>query len=626
MKLAKTTKAACGWAGIPSLVTAALAVACAAPASAYEFTMGDGWEGNWNSSLSLGTAVRLTGPDKRLYGKGDGGLLGKNNGLGNNTTDEGDLNYSAGDPFSSPLKFFTELEVKKDNLGVLLRGKAWYDITLENSPVNLGSQTNGWNGYNPATNKLGSPQPLSDKNFEPLTKFANVDLLDAFVYNTFEVADYPLQVRVGQQVVNWGESLFIQGINQINPIDVPAFRKPGTQLKEVFIPVPIVYANQNLGHMGSLEAFYQWQWRDTPIEAGCGNYWTVASSSISASPGACGNETSFPPLSNAAGVASGYFVPSVAGQKGKDSGQYGLSYHYNVEKIDTEFGLYAYKFNSRTPVIDGKFGNYILSDHSISPMAGKWDYPNNEKLLGLSAATEFHTWSIAGELSRTFGTPAQIDGNDLLNGALTAGLAHVPYGPYGAIAMAALGSPDGYLRGYSRTNKTQFQVNAIKAGTGLGLHEDFYVFVAETGFQWNTLDTKALRYNRPFIFGAGSSPLYGGNTCALGVTINPAGCSGTDGYTTNFAMGYRLKGELTYNNVLGSGVTMYPGIFWSHDVSGYSVDNQFSEDRMALALSMRFSYQQKYSLELDAVGYNPNAKYDPLRDRHYLAATATVSF
>ena len=36
-----------------------------------------------------------------------------------------------------------------------------------------------------------------------------------------------LQMRLGNQVINWGESVFIQGVNQFNPIDVPAARRAG---------------------------------------------------------------------------------------------------------------------------------------------------------------------------------------------------------------------------------------------------------------------------------------------------------------------------------------------------------------------------------------------------------------
>jgi len=56
---------------------------------------------------------------------------------------------------------------------------------------------------------------LSDDGFEDEQKFDNVYLLDAYVYGSFAVGDSDLQFRLGNQVINWGESVFIQGVNQI---------------------------------------------------------------------------------------------------------------------------------------------------------------------------------------------------------------------------------------------------------------------------------------------------------------------------------------------------------------------------------------------------------------------------
>jgi hypothetical protein len=61
-------------------------------------------------------------------------------------------------------------------------------------------------------------------------------------------------------------------------------------------------------------------------------------------------------------------------------------------------------------------------------------------------------------------------------------------------------------------------------------------------------------------------------------------------------------------------------------VKGVSVDSQFLEHRQTLGLSAKFSYAKKYTLELGAVTYNHNAKYDPLRDRDFYSATVGMSF
>ena len=130
---------------------------------------------------------------------------------------------------------------------------------------------------------------MSDEGFEDEQKFDNVYLLDAYLYGSFDVGDSSLQLRLGNQVINWGESVFIQGVNQINPIDVPAARRAGAELKEILLPVWAAYANWGF-NFGSLEAFYQLQWNNTSVD-GCGQYFTVSGTQISSDPGRCNSIT-----------------------------------------------------------------------------------------------------------------------------------------------------------------------------------------------------------------------------------------------------------------------------------------------------------------------------------------------
>ena len=149
---------------------------------------------------------------------------------------------------------------------------------------------------------------LSDKGFEDEQQFDNVYLLDAYVYGSFAVGDTDLQVRLGNQVVNWGESVFIQGVNQINPIDVPAARRAGAELKEILLPVWMAYANWGFD-FGSVEAFYQLQWNNTSVD-GCGTYWAQSHLSRSSRPA---RPAATSPCSGRACTASPCRAPSVLG-------------------------------------------------------------------------------------------------------------------------------------------------------------------------------------------------------------------------------------------------------------------------------------------------------------------------
>ena len=147
------------------------------------------------------------------------------------------------------------------------------------------------------------------------------------------------------------------------------------------------------------------------------------------------------------------------------------------------------------------------------------------------------------------------------------------------------------------------------------------------------------------MWGHGSSPAYAtnpltaatlGSTCsptALGAPIpvpsslynpSPRGCR-NDGYVTDFAWGYRLRVSMDYNNVMNSGVTVTPSVFWSQDVEGVSATPAFVEDRSALNLGLRFNYNKKYDLQFNYVQYG-NSGYDPLFDRDYYSANVSVTF
>jgi Protein of unknown function (DUF1302) len=600
-----------------ALAAAALA-ALSLPVAAANFEFGDGWSGNWVSTASVGTSWRAQDRDSRLYSVANGKYLGLTDGTGNNTIDQGTLNYDKGDRFTTLFKLISEVSVKKGEFGALVRAKAWYDHTLKNEDVRFGSQNNGYNNYDPGTDSLGAAKPLSDRGFERLNKFSGISLLDAYVYNSFELAGRDLQVRVGNQTLNWGESLFIQGINQINPIDVPAFRKPGAQIKEVLIPVPILSASLSLGSAGSLEAFLQMKWQATPIDAGCGNYWTVAEASISSTGGSCDGQT---PIgsSPAANAADTWAFRNTGGTKPVNSGQFGVAYRFNSDALDTEFGLYAMKIHSRTPNINlyfpqtGKAGTSLVS-------AANWDYAEDIKIFGLTASTNIGGWSVAGELSHQRDVPVQTDGNDLLFGAFG-------FGPLAAqVAAAASGS--GFYQGYERFNKTQLQVNTIKAGSASWAGAGLYLLVAEVGMQWNNVpdyknDPAAKRFGRNFIFGPGSHPAYGGNTCGT-FNVNQEGCA-NDGYVSRFSSGIRMLGELQYQNVMNSGVLVAPSLFYSRDLSGYSMDGQFLKGRQAVGLGVRFNYAKKYTLQLSATTFS-NAKFDPLRDRDFFSANLAYDF
>jgi hypothetical protein len=670
-------------------------------ASALDWEFDNGARLAWNTTLAVGASWRVNGPDKELYHRADGELLGLTNGLGGSRTDSNTLNYGSGDRFSTPFTLVTDLELKKNQFGILVRAKAWYDQALEDEKVRYGHQNNGYNGTivlnggltdkfpctgvsaegNALCMKGQWPQAkLNDKGFEDEVKFSNVYLLDAYVYGSFALGSSDLQLRLGNQVVNWGESLFIQGINQINPIDVPAARRPGTQLKEVLLPVWMAYANWGF-NWGSVEAFYQFKWENTALDT-CGLYWGPAEGVVGTNPAGCGSITSFGGVgggSNPVNQAAGIYFPAKKGKDASDSGIWGASLRFPVSAIDTEFGLYYMNIHSQIPNVSSYAGtvpeesivfpaalggstlydaetglwqggfinpfqtyaNYAnLLGYDVESGSGFWEYTEDRQIFGLSAATNLWGWSFSAEASYQMDVPAQVEGNDVIAAALRA------IGPVRERALASradrAAGGDGYLRGYDLFDVTQFQVNTIKTFSNIPLVKaDTGLLIAEVGFRWNNLpDYKkgGLRYNRAFIYGLASGPDIANqtgvsNACpselAPGVAnpfynTQPDGCK-NDGYATDFSWGYRIRWTMDYLNMGGSGITMRPKIFWSHDVDGYSINPQFIEDRQTLGLGVDFIYNKRYNVGVDYTYYGDTA-YNPLFDRDFVSVTASVTF
>lgn len=314
--------------------------------------------------------------------------------------DAGNLNYDKGDLFSSLFKGTHELSITKGDFGMFTRFMYFYDTALMD---NKGDYTNPVSG-NPV-------DPCADDEARDLA-CRDLRLLDAYVFANFALNDgaNPLSVRVGNQVLSWGESTLIQhGIN-ITPIDVGIARLPGADLKEAYIPVGMVSASLGITEQLSAEVFYQYEWQNSylPVPgtyfstndfAGKGGYNQNIQLGFSGNPdldlstllnglnsigagirsaSAVLASSTATPADKAAAQASlnllsqaylAYPTKVTLRPKGDageinppDSGQYGLKLEYFAPELnDTEFALYYMNYHSRTPVISGIASNFCSS-------------------------------------------------------------------------------------------------------------------------------------------------------------------------------------------------------------------------------------------------------------------------
>ncbi len=205
-----------------------------------------------------------------------------------------------------------------------------------------------------------APDARRDLNFK-------ARLLDFWVSKSFDIGDQHARVRVGNQVINWGESLFLPGgINSTNAVDIMRSSQPGTQLKEVLLPAPMVSVASGLGHGLNIEAYLQTNWN--------GNY--------------------LPPT-----AATGPPPTAWAGPRGLRPGgnqaqeqRRGVALRYQPQGTELNLGAYVLNYQD-------KGANFSTNAGGTGGGAGWVWSPRNRRLYGVSANLPVGDWSVGTELS-----------------------------------------------------------------------------------------------------------------------------------------------------------------------------------------------------------------------------------
>ncbi|UXY52117.1 DUF1302 domain-containing protein [Pseudomonas tohonis] len=612
-----------------------LASTLAAPAFGVTFNIGE-IEGQFDSSLSVGASWSMRGADKDLIGVNNGG-----DGL-SQTSDDGHLNFKKGETFSKIFKGIHDLELKYGDTGVFVRGKYWYDFELKDESRLF--------------------KDIDDHNRKEGAQASGAQILDAFVYHNYNIADLPGTVRLGKQVVSWGESTFIgNSINSINPIDVSAFRRPGAEIKEGLIPVNMFYVSQSLTENLSAEAFYQLEWDQTVIDNcgtffsqpdvvadGCDDNLRVLRKASSLSPAALGALRQFGVNANEEGV----LVRRGPDRDPKDSGQFGVAFRYFAEQLDTEFGAYFMNYHSRAPIFSGASATQaqltaINAGLPNIPAAGAnnpallrplavagssnyfIEYPEDIRLYGLSFSTTLPTgtaWS--GEFSYRPNAPVQLNTTDIL----FAGVGSLG-GLFGNASLLK-GAPGQDLHGYRRKEISQFQTTFTHFFDQV-MGAERLTLIGEVGVTHvgGLESSSKVRYGRDPVYGPGPLPATAGtNTCLALNTSTLGSATGEnvsrycedDGFVTSTSWGYRARAVWDYNDVF-AGINLKPSVAWSHDVDGYGPNGVFNEGNKAVSLALDAEYQNTYTASLAYTDFF-GGDYNTNIDRDFLALSFGVNF
>lgn len=586
----------------PNTLALAVAVGFVAPAQAVNFNIGE-IEGQFDSSLSVGASWSMRSPDRDLIGPNNGGQGQAQTG------DDGRLNFKKGETFSKIFKGIHDLELKYRDTGVFVRGKYWYDFELKDESRLF--------------------KDIDDSNRKEGAQSSGAEILDAFLYHNYAVGDLPGTVRIGKQVVSWGESTFIgNSINAINPIDVAAFRRPGAEIKEGLIPVNMLYLSQSLTDQLSMEAFYQLEWDQTIID-NCGTFFSTADVAADG----CDNgyhigSPAIAPLQPVAAAfgqgfrvdSEGVILPRAGDRDARDSGQWGLALRWLGD--ETEYGAYFMNYHSRTPIVSTQnaglatlaaLPGIIGTANGIVPGSGAGlaqsvmlgngryylEYPEDIRLYGMSFSTTLPTGTAwAGEVSYRPNLPLQINTTDMTLSLLN------PIAP-GAAPVAAGPGQDNV--GYRRKEVTQVQTtftHFFDQVMGAGR----FTLVGEIGMAHvGGLESREdLRYGRDSLFGA-----YGFR-------------GDTHGFVTSTSWGYRVRGIWEYSNVF-AGVNLKPNISWSHDVDGYGPNGLFNEGSKAVSIGIDADYRNTYTASLSYTDFF-GGDYNVAVDRDFLALSFGVSF
>jgi len=202
---------------------------------------------------------RATGPGAVVLGTGifiapfSGFTTGANlyssnpaNHDGSINSDDGRLNFDRGDLIGGNVKANHDLQITWQNYRIFARAVGFYDVIMND-------------------NNAGSRSQLIDAALGDVGR--NYELLDLFISADYTLADLPVNIRVGKQVINWGESTFLQnGLNVFNPIDVANFRRPGSEIKEALVPVNAVFTSVSLPFDVSLAGYYALDWEPFEID------------------------------------------------------------------------------------------------------------------------------------------------------------------------------------------------------------------------------------------------------------------------------------------------------------------------------------------------------------------------
>jgi hypothetical protein len=371
--------------------------------------------GNPDLVVRLDTTVRYNAAQR---------VQARDSKIGNNyLSDEGTYSFDKGAMVANRLDLLSELDVifKKD-MGFRVSGAGWYDAAYGDKSKS-----------NPVLkDAIGRPAATSyvGQNYSSLVKryYAGPsgEILDAFVFGSFDAGDVPVRVKAGRHTVFWGESLLLGGaLHGVSyaqmPLDLQkGFATPGVEAKELFRPLNQISVQAQLTDTLSFAAQYFLQWESFRYPEG-GTYLGPVDFAFNGPDNVI--QATHPAL-GALGYTRG------PASEPKDRGEFGLAARWSPEALNGTMGFYYRNYADKLPqalVTSAKVvGGFPIASNSFYNMI----YPDNIELYGISLAKNIAGVSVGAELSYRQNTPllARILGNASAAGKLPPGETAGPRG------------------------------------------------------------------------------------------------------------------------------------------------------------------------------------------------------
>ena len=375
--------------------TAAALLGFSSQALALSFEFDDGeWRLDLDTIVSYSAQWRVEKQDESKFAYRDSGDLiadSSRYSLLINAQD-GNFNFNRG-LVQNKLSVVTEMDLNRGRYGVFARARAYYDAVYDSKTdhgeddyltYNSGELFGGDAGFREF------PQGTIDEHRD------RIEMLDYFLYAGGDLpGDRMFNLRLGSQVINWGEATFYQGINGLqNRADLIARNKPGVEVKEILLPTGALYGQVDLTPALTFEAYYQYEWKETELN-GVGSYF---SDRDFLGPGAQN-------FLIAVGENVTFVAPKTRDEEASDSGQWGTALHWITDN-GTDFGFYFVNAHNKAPA-------YQLNTNAIG-IPENYTVRFFEDIKGYAASftTVLGITNIQGEISYKEDTPVvNVDGD-----------------------------------------------------------------------------------------------------------------------------------------------------------------------------------------------------------------------